>query len=139
MSRAGVAGAARRGGLPDDALARGLLAHPAVALGTVALAAGEMIGDKLASAPDRIILPGLVARSVTAAFAGAVLAPKEQRKAAAALAAAAAVGASFLGFGLRVAAMRRFGQASTGFVEDAVVLGSGLAIANGKQAAPRPR
>lgn len=129
---AAVAGAARRGALPEDAMARGLLAHPLVALGAVALAAGEMMGDKLPSAPDRIIVSGLVARSITAAFAGAVLAPKESRAGAALLAAGAAVGASFLGFHLRVRAMRRFSQASTGFVEDAVVLGSALAIANVK-------
>lgn len=136
---AAVAGAARRGALPEDAMARGLLAHPLVALGTVALAAGEMMGDKLPSAPDRIIVSGLVARSITAAFAGAVLAPKESRAGAALLAAGAAVGASFLGFHLRVRAMRRFSQASTGFVEDAVVLGSALAIANVKQIPHRSR
>lgn len=136
---AAVAGAARRGALPEDAMARGLLAHPLVALGAVALAAGEMMGDKLPSGPDRIIVSGLVARSITAAFAGAVLAPKESRAGAALLAADAAVGASFLGFHLRVRAMRRFSQASTGFVEDAVVLGSALAIANVKHIPHRSR
>ncbi len=136
---AAVAGAARRGALPEDAMARDLLAHPLVALGAVALAAGEMMGDKLPSAPDRIIVSGLVARSITAAFAGAVLAPKESRAGAALLAAGAAVGASFLGFHLRVRAMRRFSQASTGFVEDAVVLGSALAIAKVKHIPHRSR
>ncbi|TNC45262.1 DUF4126 domain-containing protein [Rubellimicrobium rubrum] len=126
---AALAAAARRGDLPEGAPARDLLAHPVVALGAAALAAAEMAGDKLPSAPDRIILPGLVGRSVTAAFAGAVLAPPERRAAAAAFAATAAVGASYIGFRLRVRAMRRFGQTSTGLVEDAIVLGSGLAIA----------
>lgn len=126
---AALAAAARRGDLPEDAPARDLLAHPAVALGAVALAAGEMAGDKLPSAPDRIVLPGLVARGVTAAFAGAVLAPADRRAEAALLTALTALGASYLGFSLRVRAMRRFGQVSTGLVEDAVVLGSALAIA----------
>ena len=124
-----LAVAARGGDLLEGAPARDLLARPTVALGAAALATGEMVGDKLPSAPDRIIFPGLLARSVTAAFAGALLAPPERRAAAAALAAAAAVGTSYLGFRLRVRAMRRFGQTSTGLVEDAIVLGSGLAIA----------
>lgn len=123
-----LAAAARRGDLPEDALARDLLAHPAVALGAAALAASEMAGDKLASAPDRIVLPGLVARSITAAFAGAVLAPADRRAEAAVLTAVTALGASYVGFGLRVRAMRRFGQVPTGLVEDAVVLSSALAI-----------
>jgi uncharacterized membrane protein len=128
---AALAMAARSGNLPTDALARDVLAHPAVAFGAAALAASEMAGDKLPSAPDRIILPGLVARSVTADFAGAVLAPPERRAAAAMLAGMAAVGASYLGFRLRIRTMRRFGQTPTGLVEDAIVLGSGLAIAHG--------
>jgi uncharacterized membrane protein len=123
-----VAGAARRDRLPHDAPARALLAHPLVASGTVALAAAEMAGDKMRTAPDRIILPGLIARTATAAFAGAALAPAEQRKSAALLAAATAIAASYVGFSLRMRALRRYGQTKSGFVEDALVLGSGLAI-----------
>lgn len=123
-----VAGAARRDRLPEDAPGRALIAHPLVATGAVTLAAAEMAGDKMRTAPDRIVLPGLVARTATAAFAGAALAPAEQRKTAAVLAAATAIAASYVGWTLRVRAMRRFGQSKTGFVEDALVLGSGLAI-----------
>jgi uncharacterized membrane protein len=121
-----VAGAARRGTLPGDAPA--LLRHPAVAAGAVALAAAEMAGDKMASAPDRTVLPGLAARTLTSAFAGAALAPKDQRRTAAALAVAAALASSYAGLALRKRAMRRYGQTATGFVEDAALVGSGLAI-----------
>ena len=124
-----VAGAARRGTLPDDAPA--LLRHPAVTAGAVALAAAEMAGDKMPSAPNRTILPGLLARGLTAAFAGAALAPKEQRRTAAALAIATAVATSYLGLALRLRAMRQYGQTATGFVEDALLVGGGLAIVGG--------
>ena len=127
-----ITAAAGRGALPRNAPMQGLLSHPVVIFGAAALAVGEMIGDKLPSAPDRIIIPGLLARSTTAAIAGAVLAPAGERKLAAMLAAATAVGASYIGFALRIRAMRHFSQTSTGLVEDAVVLGSGLAIANAK-------
>lgn len=124
-----VAGAARRGVLPRGAFARDLLANPLVASGAVALAAAEMAGDKMASAPDRTILPGIIARSLTAAFAGAVLVPRGHRPAGAALATIAAVASAHVGLALRLRAMRRHSQVSTGIVEDAVVLGSGYAVA----------
>ena len=47
----------------------------------------------------------------------------------AAVAAVIALGASYIGWRLRCAEMKRWGQIRTGFVEDALVLGSGLAIA----------
>ena len=122
-----IALAARHGTLPDNGAVR-FLAHPLVATGALALAAGEMLGDKLPSAPDRIIAPGLAARVVTGAIAGAALARRGERRDAAVLGAAVAVVAAYLGFGARVRAMRRFGQLSTGLVEDAVTLGSAAAL-----------
>ena len=122
-----IAAAARRGTLPAGTPA--LLGHPAVAAGAVALAAAEMAGDKMKTAPDRTIAPGLIGRGLTAAFAGAALAPKGERRTGAALAVVTAIGASFAGLALRKRAMRRFGQTATGFVEDAAVLGGGLAAA----------
>ena len=121
-----VAGAARQGTLPDDAPE--LLRHPAVAAGAVALAAAEMAGDKMPSAPNRTVAAGLLARAATAGFAGAALAPKGERRTAAALAVATAVASSYLGLALRLRAMRRFGQTTTGFVEDAALVAGGLAI-----------
>lgn len=125
-----LAGAARRGTLPSDAFAAKLLQSPHAAAGAVALAAGEMAGDKMPSAPDRIVAIGLVGRSITGGFAGAALAPADRRVIGALLGAAAAVGSSFLGFHARVGAMHRFGQTATGFIEDAIVLGSASAIMN---------
>jgi len=89
-----------------------------------------MAGDKMKTAPDRVVPIGLTVRSVTAAYAGAALAPKDKRAIGAALAVGSALGSSYIGWRLRCAAMRRYGQTATGFVEDAVVLGSGLAIAS---------
>ena len=121
-----VAGAARRGTLPADA--PDLLRHPAVAAGAIALAAAEMAGDKMPSAPNRTVAVGLLARATTAGFAGAALAPKGERRSAAALAMATAVASSYLGLALRLRAMRRFGQTSTGFAEDAALVAGGLAV-----------
>lgn len=107
-----------------------LLSHPAVAAGATALAAAEMAGDKMKSAPDRIVPVGLAVRGVTAAYAGAALAPRNRRLLGAAVASATALASSYVGWRLRCAAMRRYGQTATGLVEDALVFGSGLAIAN---------
>lgn len=121
---AAVSQAARQGALPADNGAIAHLDHPLVAAGTKALAAGELLGDKLQSAPDRIVPAGIAARLVTGALAGAALAPRRQAALGAALGAGAAVAAAYLTFGLRMRAMRRFGQKSTGLVEDALTLGA---------------
>lgn len=124
-----VAAGARRGTLPDGAPLAGFIARPVVAAGTVLLAAAEIAGDKMKSAPDRIVPSGLIVRGITSAYAGAALAPKERRVVGGAVAVVTALASSYVGWRLRCAAMRRFGQTATGFVEDALVLGSGLAIA----------
>lgn len=121
--------AARRGTLADAAPGRRLLAHPLVTAGAIGLAAAEMAGDKMATAPDRTVLPGLVARTLTAGFAGAVLAPS-RRPLGALLAVAAALASAPLGLDLRLAAMRRAGQVPTGIVEDAAVFGLAMAVAS---------
>ena len=128
---AAVSAAQNRGDLPEDNGAPALLGHPAVAAGLLALAAGELVGDKLPSAPDRIIVPGMAARLVTGAIAGAALAPRDRRVAAAALGAAGAFAASYLTFNARVAAMRRFGQVPTGLIEDAIAVGAAAALVRG--------
>jgi uncharacterized membrane protein len=107
-----------------------LLANPVVAAGTAALAAAEMAGDKMKSAPDRIVPIGLAVRAVTSAYAGAALARPGERWTGAAVAVGTALASSYLGWRLRCAAMRLYGQTATGFVEDALVFGSGLAVAN---------
>ena len=120
---AAVSLAARNNQLPAGGKLAGLLARPVVVGGSMALAAGELAGDKLPSAPDRIVLAGLAGRLTTGAIAGAALAPADRRTPGALLGALAAVVASYPTFYARIAAMRRFGQTSTGLVEDAAVVG----------------
>ncbi len=127
-----VAIAAARGELPADNGAPRLLGHPVVAAGALALAIGEMAGDKQKTAPDRIVPIGLAARFVTSAIAGAALAPKRQRWIAAALGGATAVAASYPGWRTRMAALARYGQTPTGFVEDAAVVAGAAAIVHGQ-------
>ncbi|MEH3106870.1 MAG: DUF4126 domain-containing protein [Sphingomonas fennica] len=125
-----IATATRRGTLAPDLPLQPLLRHPVVAAGAAALAAAEMAGDKMESAPDRIVPAGLAVRSLTAAYAGAALAPRGRRVQGAAVAVGAALIGSYAGWRLRCALMRRYGQTATGFVEDAIVFAGGLVVAD---------
>lgn len=125
-----IATATRRKEIPASLPLQSLMLNPVIAAGTAALAAAEMAGDKMKTAPDRIVPVGLAVRSVTSAYAGAALAPRDKRLLGAAVAVGTALASSYFGWRLRCAAMRRYGQTATGFVEDAIVFGSGLAIAN---------
>ncbi|QAY79886.1 DUF4126 domain-containing protein [Sphingosinicella sp. BN140058] len=107
-----------------------LMLNPVIAAGTAAFAAAEMAGDKMKTAPDRTVPIGLAVRSVTAAYAGAALAPRDKRVLGATIAVGTAIASSYVGLAARKWGMRRYGQTATGFVEDAIVFGSGLAIAN---------
>jgi uncharacterized membrane protein len=128
---AAVSLAAWRGRLPADSGAPALLGHPLVAAGTAALAFGELLGDKMPSAPDRIIAPGLAARIATGAVAAAALSPRRDRPVAALLGATFAVAAAHLSFRRRLRAMRHHGQTPTGLVEDALVLGATALVMRG--------
>lgn len=123
-----VAVAAARGELPADNGGPKILANPWVAAGLLALAAAEYMGDKQETAPDRIVPIGLAVRFVTSAVAGAALTPRKQRWGGALVGGLTAVAASYPGWRLRVAAMPRYGQTATGFVEDAAVLAGAVAI-----------
>lgn len=125
---AAVAVAARRNALPRGNGAPALLGAPFVAAGALALAVGELAGDKMPSAPDRIAAPGIAARLVTGAIAGAALAPRDRRTLAAAAGGAAAVGSAYLTWRLRMRAARHFGQTAAGLVEDAIAVGGALLI-----------
>ena len=125
---AAVAIAAARDELPVDNGAPRLLANPVVAAGALALAIGEMAGDKQKTAPDRVVAIGLAARFVTSAIAGAALVPRRQRWLGAAVGGVTAVVASYPGWRARMAAIPSYGQTPTGFVEDAAVLGGAVAI-----------
>ncbi|KQW66943.1 hypothetical protein ASE17_20055 [Phenylobacterium sp. Root77] len=136
---AAVSEAARTGALPTDNGAPRYISHPLVAAGTKALAAGELLGDKMTSAPDRIVPAGIAARLVTGALAGAALAPRRQAALGALLGAGGAVAAAYLTFGARMAAMRRYGQKKTGLVEDALTLGATQLVMRRAAAQPAPR
>ena len=123
-----VAVAGARGDLPADSGMPKLLTHPLAAMGATLLAIGEMAGDKRPTAPDRIVPVGLIARFATSAIAGMALAPKRQRWLGAAVGGVTAVLASYPGWHARRAAMTRFGQTSTGFVEDAASLAGAAAV-----------
>jgi uncharacterized membrane protein len=130
---AAVANAARTGKLPRDNNAPAWLGHPLASAAATALAAYELAGDKQHSAPDRIIPPAVVIRSLNAAFAGAVVAPRKDRWKAAAIAGAVAAAASYLSWRARMKAMETHSQELTGFVEDAVVLPTAIAAATARQ------
>ncbi|KQN25479.1 hypothetical protein ASE86_04375 [Sphingomonas sp. Leaf33] len=125
---AAVAIAAARGELPGDTGAPRLLGHPLVAAGTLALAIGEMAGDKQKTAPDRIVALGLLGRFTTAAIAGAALSAKQDRWRGAAVGGLTALVASFPGWYARAIAINYHGQTATGFVEDAAVVTAAVAI-----------
>lgn len=125
-----IATATRREEIPADLPLQKLMLNPVIAAGTAAFAAAEMAGDKMKTAPDRTVPIGLAVRSITAAYAGAALAPRDRRVLGAAIAVGTALASSYVGLAARKWGMRRYGQTATGFVEDVIVFGSGLAIAN---------
>lgn len=132
---AAVAVAANRSELPDQDAAVRLLGHPIVAAGATALAVAEMAGDKLESAPDRIDPRGIAARVATAGIAGAALAPRDRRIAGALIAVTTATLSAYYTFSLRMGAMQRHSKNATGFIEDALVLGSTAALVHRPKAA----
>jgi uncharacterized membrane protein len=125
---AAVTNAARSGNLPADNGAPRLLGNKLASAGMLALAGGELAGDKMKSAPDRIVPAGMVARVFTGMIAGASLAPRRHRRLGALLGASAAVGMAYVTFNLRIRAIERYGQTSTGTVEDAIAVGSAALI-----------
>ncbi len=131
---AALADAARRGTLPYDNAPARLMANPVVAAGGAMMAMAEIAGDKMKSAPDRTVFLGLLARTITGGFAGATLAPPRRQVEGAALGIGAAVASSYLGLAARKWAMRRWGQTTTGFAEDAIVASIAKLVANGRPA-----
>ena len=101
--------------------------------GLLALALGEIAGDKWAGAPDRISAAGLAARITTGALAAAAVAPRHRRYAGAVVGSAAAVAGGCLSFALRAGAMRRFGRVRTGVIEDAIALAATLWILGNRE------
>ena len=119
---AAVALAARSGSLARDNGAPAVIGKRSAAIAASALAIGEMLGDKMRSAPDRTVPPGLAARLFAGGIAGAALAPRSSRASAAALGVAGAILGGYAGLALRKRAMRRFGQTRSGLAEDLLTL-----------------
>lgn len=111
------------------------LQKPWVAQGLKLMAAGEMVGDKLPDAPDRIAPPVLLGRLVSGALVGAAIFRINHDKTlnGAVLGGLAAVAGTYLSFFLRKEATLESGlpSAVTGGFEDALTLGMGLALTKG--------
>ena len=105
-----------------------LLDRPLFKYGALAMGIGELAGDKMKTAPDRTVLPGLLARIASAGIAGAALAPRGEEKAGAAVAVATAVPLAYLTLAGRKQAMARIGQTRSGLIEDALIVAAGAAI-----------
>src|SRR6187402_2129756 len=103
-----------------------LLDQPLFRNGALAMGVGELLGDKMKSAPDRTVFLGLLARVMSAGIAGAALAPRGRGREGAAVAVAAAVPLAYLTLAGRKRAMARIGQTRSGLVEDALVVGAGI-------------
>lgn len=114
-------------GTPCSVLGTSLGAHIAAAL-----ALGELIADKTPFVPDRTTAPSLLWRFTSGALTGASVAKARKGNpwVGALLGGGAAIGVTFAAFQLR----SRAGNASQipdqvfGLLEDAVVIGSGLAL-----------
>ena len=105
-----------------------LLDHPVMKAGAVALGAGELLGDKMKTAPDRTVALGLLTRVCSAGIAGAALAPEGHEREGAAVAIATAVPLAYLPLSARKSAIGRIGQTRSGLLEDALIVAAGAAI-----------
>jgi uncharacterized membrane protein len=99
-------------------------------LGVMAL--GELVGDKMPSAPDRIALPGVIVRGLSGAIAGASIykASGGNLYTGAVLGSVAAVAATFGSFFLRKTMVKDLYlfDPLVGTIEDAIVLGAGMSL-----------
>jgi uncharacterized membrane protein len=105
-----------------------LLDRPLFKFGALAMGVGELLGDKMKTAPDRTVFLGLLARTMSAGIAGSALAPHGREREGAAAAVATAVPLAYLTLAARKRAMARVGQTRSGLVEDALVVAAGAAI-----------
>ena len=105
-----------------------LLDRPLFRFGALFMGVGELFGDKMKTAPDRTVALGLIARTASAAIAGAALAPHGRERQGAVLAVAAAVPLAYATLAARKRAMARIGQTRSGLIEDALIVAAGLAL-----------
>ncbi|MFN4297383.1 MAG: hypothetical protein ACK4FB_11130 [Brevundimonas sp.] len=105
-----------------------LLDHPLFKVGALFMGVGELLGDKMRSAPDRTVFLGLLARVMSAGIAGAALAPRGHERLGAGLAVGTAVPLAYATLAGRKAGMRRIGQTRSGLIEDALIVAAGVAV-----------
>lgn len=105
-----------------------LLDRPLFSLGALAMGVGELVGDKMKTAPDRTVFLGLLARVMSAGIAGAALAPRGREQAGALTAVATAVPLAYATLAARERGMARIGQTRSGLIEDAIIVAAGLTI-----------
>lgn len=105
-----------------------LLDRPLFRAGALVMGVGELVGDKMKTAPDRTVFLGLMARVMSAGIAGAALAPHGRERAGALVAVATAVPLAYMTLAGRKRAMARIGQTRSGVIEDALVVAAGAAI-----------
>ena len=105
-----------------------LLNQPLFKFGALFMGVGELLGDKMKSAPDRTVFLGLLARVMSAGIAGAALAPRGRARLGAGLAVGTAVPLAYLTLAGRKRAMAQIGQTKSGLIEDAVVVAAGAAV-----------
>jgi uncharacterized membrane protein len=105
-----------------------LLDRPLFKYGALAMGAAELFGDKMKSAPDRIVFLGLLTRVISAGIAGAALAPRGRERAGALVAIATAVPLAYVTLAGRKHEMARIGQTRSGLIEDAIVVAAGVAV-----------
>ncbi|TWR26161.1 DUF4126 family protein [Mucilaginibacter achroorhodeus] len=96
------------------------------------LAAGELIGDKLPFAPDRIATPGLTGRILFGALCGATVFKGENRNVVIGglVGGLAALGSTFGCFFLRksIGSKNKIADPVVGVCEDAITVAAGIAI-----------
>ena len=105
-----------------------LLNRPLFKFGALAMGVGELLGDKMKTAPDRTVFLGLLARVMSAGIAGAALAPRGKEKLGAGLAVGTAVPLAYLTLSGRTTALARIGQTRSGLIEDALIVGAGALV-----------
>jgi uncharacterized membrane protein len=105
-----------------------VLNRPIFTAGALAIGAGELLGDKMKSAPDRTVFLGLLARVLSAGIAGAALAPRGREQAGSITAVAVAVPLAYLTLAVRKGAIARIGQTRSGLIEDALIVALGAAV-----------
>ena len=105
-----------------------LLGHPLFTAGALFMGVGELLGDKMKSAPDRTVPLGLLARVMSAGIAGAALAPRGRERAGALAAVLTAGPLAYVTLAARKKAMLRMGQTRSGLIEDALIVAAGTAV-----------